>query len=278
MHDQVSLGPGQSGPNPLYEWNVRNVLKAGGYLPPQVKAVNNVAGCNGGGGTETFMRYTNHMLNTHEVCDCHQNGDWKGVGDFYNSTENRVYLNGNTMISYFQWFGDTVAPRGTTDITPLLQAAPKAVQLTCPVGQFPGKWAWSMQLKDFLTNVVKYANPTHLVISAAFWPTNPTDAAFWDAIAQAGVSATSVSKGQVYWRTTPQRTDHPPTNPADKVDTARFLQKGWKIFPAQQIVQQFQGARNSDDIFYDFTHLKPASASFLGQTWLQQNVCPAAAK
>ena len=26
MHDQVSLGPGQSGPNPLYEWNVRNVL------------------------------------------------------------------------------------------------------------------------------------------------------------------------------------------------------------------------------------------------------------
>jgi len=264
------------GPNPLYEWNVRNVLKAGGYLPPDVKAVKDVAGCNKGGGTETFMRYTNHILHNHEVCDCHQNGDWKGVGDWYNSTENRVYWNGNTMISYFQWFGDIVSPRGTLDITPVLGTQPAALNMQCPVGQFPGQWAWTMSLQDFITNVVKFASPTHLVISAAFWPSPPSTDTFWDGLAQAGASAVQTTGGQVFWRTTPQRTDHPPTDPSSNVDTTRFTQSGWKVYPAQQIVAAFQGQRHNDEIYYDFTHLKPAAANYLMQTWMEQNVCPAA--
>lgn len=279
IEDQVVISNGATGPNPLYEWNVRNALKAGQWLPPEIKTVNAVPGCIGGGGTETFMRYTNHIMNAHEVCDCHQNGNWKGVGDWYNSTENRVYLNGNTMVSYFQWFGDTVSPRGTIDMSPLLApTTPQAVNLQCPVGQFPGKWAWTLPLTDFLNNVVKYTNPTHLIISAAFWPTKPEDTARWEALAQAGANAVSGSGGQVYWRTTPQRTDHAQTDPASSVDTSPFVRHGWKIYDARGIVSQFQGARNNDEIFYDFTHLRPAPASFLGQTWLQQNVCPAVAR
>lgn len=276
LEDQVVTGPATTGPNPLYEWNVRNVLKAGGYLPEEVKAVQNVAGCNQGGGTETFMRYTNHILNAHEVCDCHQNGDWKGAGDWYNATENRVYQKDTTMISYFQWFGDTVPPRGTVDISPALQNPAQAVHLTCPVGQFPGKWAWTMTLTDFIQNVVKYANPTHVVISAAFWPTKPENAVFWDGLAQAGAAAVQHTNGQVFWRTTPQRTDHPSTDPATLVDTARFLQNGWKVFPAQQIVLTYQGQRHNDEMFYDYTHLRPPTEVHLMQTWLQQNVCTAA--
>jgi hypothetical protein len=275
LDEQVTAGHGQTGPNPLYEWNVRNVLKAGGFLPPEVKAKHNVPGCNQGGGTETFMRYTNHILNGHEVCDCHQNGNWKGAGDWYNSTENRVYWNGNTMLSYFQWFGDVVSPRGTMDITPALGLQHQAVQLQCPVGQFPGHWAWSMSLKDFIMTTVKNANPTHVVISAAFWPSKPEDTVFWDELAKAGAASVQATHGQVFWRTTPQRTDHQSADPASLVDKARFLQNGWKVYPAQQIVLQFQGARNNDEIFYDFTHLKPAAATFLMRTWMEQSVCPA---
>jgi hypothetical protein len=278
LEEQVAIGPSEMGPNPLYEWNVRNVAKAGGYLPPAVIAEQHVNGCNGGGGTETFMRYTNHILHGHEVCDCHQNGDWKGAGDWYNSTEDRVYWNGDTMLSYFQWFGDIVPPRGTFDITQALGGNPQAVQPTCPVGQFPGKWAWTMPLTDFIKNVVTYANPTHLVISAAFWPSKPEDAQLWDGLAKAGAAAVQNQNGQVFWRTTPQRTDHPSTDPASLVDTARFLQNGWKVYPAQQIVLQFQGARTNDEIFYDFTHLRPPAATHLMQTWLEQNVCPAATR
>jgi len=278
VEDQVVIGPGMTGPNPLYEWNVRNALKAGAWLPPEVKAVNSVPSCNAGGGTETFMRYTNHILNKHEVCDCHQNGDWRGVGDLYNSTENRVYTNGTTQLSYFQWFGDIVAPRGTVDVRTMLGPDPANVSLPCPVGQFPGKWAWTLPLPQFLESVVKYMNPSHLIISAAFWPTDPQNTAYWETIAQAGAAAVQGSGGQVYWRTTPQRTDHAQTDPASSVDMAPFLAHGWKMYDARQIVAQYQGARQNDEIYYDFTHLRPDAAGFLGQTWLEQNVCPAPAE
>jgi hypothetical protein len=272
--DQVAVTHG-AGPNPLYEWNIRNHNKAGGYLPPEVNTPQHVPGCNAGGGTETFMRYTNHILNGHEVCDGHQHGDWKGVGDLYNSTENRIYLNGDTMISYFQWFGDTVPPRGTFDISPLLKSPPQAVHPQCPVGQFPGKWAWTLDMQHFLINVVKYAAPTHLVISAAFWPTPPSTDSFWTTLAQAGKIAVSQSNGQVLWRTTPERTDHPKTNPAGSVDMAQFTHNGWQVFPAADIVAQLAGARQDTDVFYDFTHLRPLFTSYIMQKFLETNVCSA---
>jgi len=150
--------------------------------------------------------------------------------------------------------------------------------LPCPVGQFPGKWAWTLPLPQFLETVVKYMNPSHLIISAAFWPTNPKDTAHWEAIAKAGASAVQGSGGQVYWRTTPQRTDHAQTDPSSSVDTATFLKHGWKMFDARQTVAQYQGARPNDEIFYDFTHLRPEPASFLGQSWLETSVCPAAVR
>lgn len=278
VEDKVPIGNGESGPNPMYEWNVREVQKAGGPLPPAVQINRTVPGCIGGGGTETFMRYTNHILHGHEVCDCHQNGNWKGPGDYYNSTENRVYVNNGLVLSYFQWFGDTVSPRGTADISQALGGQPQTMHLQCPVGQFPGSWAWTQALSSFLTNVIQYANPTHLVISAAFWPSPPSASTFWDDLAQAGTTAVQRSKGAVFWRTTPQRMDKTLIDPASSVNTQRFLDKGWHIFPAQQIVANLQGSSKDSDIYYDYTHLKPVPATNLVQNWLQQNVCPTGAQ
>lgn len=274
LQDQVKIGAAATdvGPNPLYEWNIRNEIETGG-LPADVTAAQFVAGCNGGGPVETFMRYTNRILNGHEVCDCHQNGNWKGVGDLYNSTENRVYTNGNTMISYFQWLGDTVPPRGSFAITPAMGQPPAAVGQTCPAGQFPGTWAWQSPMAEFLTNVVQWAKPTHVVVSAAFWPSPLTTMPFWDQLATAGAASVSQSAGQVFWRTTPMRNDHPPTDPSSLVDRTRFLNNGWKIFDAQDIYTKFQGARPAKDLFYDFTHLKPEAASHLMQSFLQQTAC-----
>jgi hypothetical protein len=187
IQDNVATAHG-TGPNPLYEWNVRNVVigHVQGNLPPEVVTSAHQAGCIPCGETETFIRYTNWILNGHEVCDAHHNGDWTAATDIYNATENRIYMNGATMISYFQWFGDVVPPRGTFDISPMLRQPPQVVHPMCPVGQFPGKWAWSLSLVDFIQNVIRYARPTHLVISAAFWPAHPENVQFWDSLAHAG--------------------------------------------------------------------------------------------
>jgi hypothetical protein len=267
-----------TGPNPLYEWNVRNLVRAGGYLPPEVTAPKHQVGCNTAGDAdspETFIRYTNYLLNGHEVCDAHFKGHWVSATDIYNSTENRVYMNGATMISYFQWFGDVVPPRGTFDISPMLRQPPAVVHPVCPVGQFPGKWAWSSPLVDFLNHVIRYARPTHLVISAAFWPSHPENVQFWDSLAQAGKLAVSDSGGHVFWRTTPKRKDNPQFDPSSAVDQTRFWHNGWQVFPAEQIVSQLQGARSSHDTFYDATHLKPEFATGLVQNFVQNYVCPA---
>jgi hypothetical protein len=274
VENEVATAHG-TGPNPLYEWNVRDVIKKGGFLPPDVAASRHQVGCNPAGETETFIRYTNWILNGHEVCDAHANGKWTTPTDIYNATENRIYMNGGTMISYFQWFGDVVPPRGTFDITPLLLQPPQVVHPICPIGQFPGKWAWSMPLVAFLENVVRYARPTHLVISAAFWPTYPTNVQFWDSLARAGKLAVSDSGGHVFWRTTPQRKDRAQHDPSSSVDKARFGNNGWQVFPADQIVSNLQGARSSDDTFYDATHLKPEFATGLVQNFLQNHVCTA---
>jgi len=275
--DQVLFGlPGQS------QWGVNPLDEGGIPMSPAVAAAAATPvfkpGCTGAGTEELVMRYTNYMLNGHETCDCHEFGTWKGAYDMYNSTENRLYNNGNTMISYFQWFGDIVQPRGTFDISPLLSIPARPALQQCPVGQFPGKWAWNMPVAKFLTDVIRHARPTHLVLSTSFWPITPTNKQFWDEIADAGVQAVMDSGGEVIWKTTPQRakfipSDHPPYV-SPRLDMTTFGQKGWKLFPAQQVVSQFQGYQANDAMFYDFAHLRPAAQCFLVQNFLETHVCP----
>lgn len=269
--DTVLHGAGAWGPNPLDEGTCqRNTAN----MPPQVPKF----GCQSPTpyGSETCHRYTNSMFNGHEACDCYEFGTWSQALDLYNSTENRVYINGNTMISYFQYMGDAIPPRGTFDISPLLKQPPQPIQQPCAVGQFPGTWQWSQTLPDFLRNVIKYANPTHVVLSASFWTIVPQNIAFWADVAAAGAEAVAASGGQVIWKTTPQRIHEsmPYRYNSPRVDMTPFGQNGWKVFPAGQIVQTFQGVWPNDAVFYDFAHLRPAAECHMMQALMAAHVCP----
>lgn len=267
-------GMGEWGPNPVNEAAFRNGTTR---MPASVVSPVHKPGCIGAGTAEKTFRYSNNLFNGHEACDCYEFGDWAGARDIYNSTENRIYINGDTLISYFQWFGDIVPPRGTFDITPLLRVPAVPPVQPCPVGQFPGSWAWTSQMKDFLHNVIRYSRPTHVVLSTSFWPIDPANIQFWSEIADAGIASVMDSQGQIIWRSTPQRTDHQFSHASPRVDMAPFVQKGWKVYPAQQIISQYQ-LYNPDNnaVFYDFAHLRPASQCFLMQNFLQTHVCPGA--
>lgn len=269
-------GSGSWGPNPLDEMTVTN--GAGGILPPGVTMPVLKPGCQSPlpYGAETNFRYANGVLNGHETCDCYETGTWSQAADLYNSTENRVYVNGNKMVAYFQYMGDAVPPRGTFDISPLLQQPPKPIQQTCPVGQFSGTWSWAKTLPDFLRNVVRYANPTHVVVSSAFWPIQPANVPFWTDVAAAGAESVMDNKGQVIWKTTPQRIHEstPYRYVSPRVDMTPFAQRGWQVFPAEQIVQNFQGAWPNNAIFYDFAHLRPPAQCHQMQAFLSTHVCP----
>mmetsp|Transcript_61935 Transcript_61935/g.98124 ORF Transcript_61935/g.98124 Transcript_61935/m.98124 type:complete len:351 (-) Transcript_61935:6-1058(-) len=269
----ISFGQGRWGPNPLNELGFKH-----NPAPPPWEVIAPITkpGCTAlGGDWETYMRYSNLVFNGHEVCDCYKFGKWAGAYDMYNSTENRIYTNPNTntMISFFQWFGDIVPPRGTFDISPLLSPTPVALhQQQCPVGQFPGKWAWSLTLAHFLSQVVRYAKPTHVVVSSSFWPIHPENKQLWEEVAAAGVESVMDSGGKVMWRSTPQRVGFP-AYPTPRVDMTPFVNKGWSVFPAQQIVAQFQGAQSDDAIFYDFAHIRAHTQCHLTQTFVQTQLC-----
>jgi hypothetical protein len=275
LQDTIMFGAGEWGPNPLDEFSVTG----GAYpLPPMATMPVSKPGCAPPvpAGHETNFRYMNTVLNGHEACDCYEFGKWTQAMDIYNSTENRVYINGDTMISYFQYMGDAVPPRGTFDITPLLKQPPEPIQQPCPVGQFPGHWAWSLTLPAFLRNVVRYSNPTHVVVSASFWTITPGDAAFWADVAAAGAESVMESKGQIIWKTTPQRIHEslPYRYNSPRVDLTPFAAKGWQVFPAGQIVQTMQGAYPNTAVFYDFAHLRPQAEAHMLQAFLATHVCP----
>lgn len=225
---------------------------------------------------EISFRYSNALFNGHEACDCYEFGTWTTPADIYNSTENRVYINGDTMISYFQYFGDVVPPRGTFDISPLLKQPPEVPAQQCPVGQFPGTWSWAKTLPDFLRTTVKQSNPTHVILSTSFWPIQPTNTAFWNEVAAAGAEAVSNSKGQLIFKSTPQRVHEamPYRYPSPRLDMTPFGNSGWKLFPAGQLVQAYQGTWPNDAVFYDFAHLRPRSECHLMQAFLGTHVCP----
>jgi len=267
--------PGQwsgTGPNPLYGANLEYRMEIKGQEPPTP-----VNGCTSGS-AEKYLWYSNRILNDHEVCDCYKEGGWHGAVDVNNQTENRVYDNGKTMIAYFQWFGDVVQPRGTFSFWPLQQKPRGPFHQQCPVGQFKGSWDWSMTLPQFLSSTVAHFQPTHLVIDAAFWPIQPQNTAFWDAVAQTGLSAVMNTQGKVLWRTAPTRLDYPIEKEHSRlVDTSSFAAKGWKIYDASDIVGQYrlyEGSKADDDVFYDTTHLKPKAQSFLMKNFLNRYVCP----
>lgn len=273
--DVIAYGQGKFGPNPLVE---AMVSSGAAMLSPDMSAPIGKPGCLAPipPGSETYMRYSNAVLNGHEACDCYEFGTWTTAADIYNSTENRIYINGNTMISYFQYFGDVVPPRGTFDMTPLLQQPPKAPQQPCPVGQFAGGWSWAKTLPEFLRTVVKQSNPTHIVLSASFWPIQPQNTAFWDDVAAAGVESVMNSHGQMIWKTTPQRGHEslPYRYQSPRLDMTRFAQKGWQVYPAGQVVESFQGAWPNDAVFYDFAHLRPRAQCHMSQAFLAAHVCP----
>lgn len=267
--EQVFFGNGEWGPNPINEGGIPHSPLPVATTSPVYKD-----GCIQGGQNEHVFRYTNYLFNGHEACDCFEFGGWAGPVDVNNATENRIYLNGDTMISYFQWFGDVVPPRGTYDLTPLLSQPPQPPTLQCPVGQFSGEWTWAYSMRDFLLNVVRQARPTHLVLSTSFWPIQPLMLDLWDDIADAGVQAVMDTGGAVIWRTTPQRTDHTSGHVSPRVNMTPFVDRGWQLFPAQTIVAQYQGWQNNNAVFYDFAHLRPPAQCHLTKTFLQTHVCP----
>lgn len=274
---QVMNMHGVYGPNPLNEQEVHKVVPTLG-IPAMPKI-----GCTSPEPNwEAYMRYSNELFNGHETCDCYRFGNWKGPLDVYNSTENRIYNNGDTLLAYFQWFGDVVLPRGTFNVLPSLSTPPTAAAMSaqqCPVGQFPGGWTWGMTMEHFLSLVVRFARPTHVVLSTAFWPLDPSKTAYWEGIAAAGVKSVSDTGGKVIWRNTPQRTDgNPPHHyvsprlqPAVQ---ASMKKQGWQFFDADKQVQAFKGARPWDSVFYDTAHLQPAAECNLAGTFLKDYVCP----
>jgi len=277
--------PGQipgRGPNPLFgptlEYGLTNVGRAPLVASPQCTI----------GSAESFLWYSNSVMNGHELCDCYKNDPKQvfHIADIYNQTENRIYVNQNvntghsTMISYFQWFGDVVHPRGSVDFSPLTYLPlhldpPKAVDQQCPVGQFKGGWDWTMQVQDFISNFAMSLKPTHLIIDAAYWPTLPTNTALWEQISLAGAKAVAPSKGKVLWRTVPLRHDYPIAEPSSAVNLQPFTSKGWQLYDAANMVKTYRGNRADDEIFFDTVHLRPQSQSHLMWDFLQTHVCPA---
>lgn len=231
------------------------------------------------GTAESFFHYSNDLFNGHEVCDCYKNDPSRHFdgSDSFNQTENRVYRKGSTTIAYFQWFGDTVGPRGSVDFTPLARAAAQdePLQQQCPPGQFQGNWLWKLPLHHFVANFVRSLKPTHVVIDAAFWPTQADDRKFWDDLSLAGASAVQNTHGSVFWRTVPLRNDYPSEEASSSVDQQIFFSRGWKLFDARAAVASFQGAREDKAAYSDTFHLNPAAESNLMWQFLQKHVCPA---
>lgn len=84
-----------TGPNPLFAPTLEYGMKIKGQKKPAP-----VKGCKRGS-TEEYLRYSNSILNGHEVCDCYKTGVWDGPRDVNNQTENRIYNNGKTSIGTF---------------------------------------------------------------------------------------------------------------------------------------------------------------------------------
>jgi len=275
---QVQNMQGLYGPNLLNEqevgaWVTKQVA-LGLILPPG-------PGCTQSEPTwEEYYKYSNALLNGKETCDCYRYGMWKGPIDGYNTTENRVYHNGNTMLAYFNWMGDVVQPRGTFDILPTLRSPPAPVYPQCPIGQFPGGWSWGMTMENFLSLVVRTARPTHVVLSTAFWPLNNlANTAYWEGIAKAGVTSVSDTGGKIIWRNTPQRTDGvPPHHYATPRLQPQIVQsmtnQGWQFFDAAATINAFKGVAPWESVFYDNAHLQPAAQCHLAGTFLKEYVCP----
>jgi len=278
--DTVVFGqPGHvvaSGPNPMfgpaleYQKNV-----AGRPLPAPV------AGCKVGT-AESYLSYSNSVLNGHELCDCYKNDPSKEfhIADIYNQTENRIYANGDTMIAYFQWFGDTVSPRGSVDFSPMTympwSADPfHAIHQKCPAGQFKGSFDWSIPVQHFISNFVKALKPTHVVVDAAYWPTDPHNSQFWEEISMAGADAVRDTMGSALWRTVPLRNDYPIAEPSSSVNHMYFKSKGWKVWDASAVIKSYRAHRVDDEIFADTVHLRPHAESYLVWNFLLTNVCPA---
>lgn len=272
--EQVQNQAGAWGPNPLNEQKVHQALPG---MQAQFPAVGKPGCLNTDASWEQYYRYSNGLFNGHEYCDCYRFGEWKGAVDAYNNTENRIYNNGDTMLAYFQWFGDVVLPRGTYDILPLLAQPSLQATAQCPVGQFPGTWSWGVNIDRFLATVVRYSRPTHLVVSSAYWPVKPEDDSLWSSIAKAGVEAVMDTGGQVIWRKTPLRADiefqykSPRIAPSIQ---AGMTSAGWKFWDTQTVIEAYRGTRPWSDVYYDNAHLHPAAESHMADTFLKTYVCP----
>jgi len=255
------------GPNPLHGPSLEYEKTVGGQPPPIAAGACRV------GTAAPYLQYSNTVLNGHEVCDCYKNdptGQFQ-IADIYNQTENRIYRKGTTTIAYFQWFGDIVQPRGSVNLSPVIFGG--AIDQQCPAGQFKGAWDWSMPVPTFISHFVKSLKPTHLIIDAAYWPTAPQTAPFWEDLSLAGAAAVAPSLGTVFWRTVPLRNDYPIAEPSSAVNTMRFLSKGWKTWDARAVVHHYRAGRTDTAIFADTVHLSPHTESFLMWTFLHTNIC-----
>ena len=98
-HGYWPLKGNLKGPNPLLQGDVAK-SKLVSYPTGSSKCRN------GRTDWERFFWYTNSLLNGHEVCDCFRKPSGKSCCKL--ATENRLYSKGNTVIGFFQWFGQVL--------------------------------------------------------------------------------------------------------------------------------------------------------------------------
>eukprot|EP00927_Polykrikos_kofoidii_P074125 TRINITY_DN70095_c0_g1_i1.p1 TRINITY_DN70095_c0_g1~~TRINITY_DN70095_c0_g1_i1.p1 ORF type:complete len:332 (-),score=18.43 TRINITY_DN70095_c0_g1_i1:86-1081(-) len=238
-HGKCYSGPNALKPDPSVEAEVMAHFRTFGSPIYPI-----APGCVDGGGRawEPFYRYTNSLLNNHETCDCFRD-DADGRGT--TATENRMYVSADNSVSvsYFQWFGETLSPRGTVNVF--------NKEIPCPPGQTPATSSrWMFDLPTFLSTIVRQLRPTHLIVSVAWWPFQSLHNDFWSKVAMAGAAAVSDTGGTVYWRTTPKPRQTVEPNNVLGTFGHLFQNAGWQLYPAAEVIDQLAG-----NVFTDGVHV-----------------------
>lgn len=212
-----------------------------------------------------FYSFTNSLFNGHETCDCYRSRT-------IDSVENRVYVNNDSFVGYFQYWGDCALPRGNMSPDQRLQCAPG---ICC-------SRTWEYRLEDFAKRLRAY-QPTHLLFNIGLWHGKALSCSrkrkgsryahksFLKAFASAVRRELPTLKMKI-WRTTPVRLSTQAqksfTNKYFGLDISPLVKLGWTVHDAFSIANVLQGTSSEDAIFADYSHLSPAGNVALGKELL----------
>ena len=252
-------------------------------LRPVVRGDNNSSPC--GPSESGWLRfYEGSSKGVRFLCDCFRLPPRVPNDCCDQTVENRVYYGGERSnsfhLAYIQWFGQSHMPRGNLDLHHALHASnADAIPLPCNPGHGAEfGWAWARSVID-LVESLGAARPTHMILNAGLWRTSNLTKAFWHALASAGAHLQSRHGTRILWRTTPRHefaqlswkmsgNELQPWKSFTDVDIKPFVDAGWEIYDAAELVRQFATAQRltSDQIYlYDRIHLADAANEILAQ-------------